>query len=267
MMVLTTKPVSWFRPDPNQPRRYFDDEELRRLGESLKVSQLQPVLARPDGTLIAGERRLRAARLVGLVELQVLIIDEPLTKPQVRVAQLSENVHRADLQDAEKWKAFAELLALNPGWTNKDLATHLHLSEPTVTKYLSPSRCVPEVQSAMEAGALGITDVYTISRAEPDQQRELLRLKLAGESRDALAARVKRRKAATADAVRVKRIACPLPSGVSVTVAGGELSLDELVEALAEAGRQARKAREDGLDAKTFAAVMRDKAKKAGGER
>ena len=267
MVVLATKPVSWFRPDPNQPRRRFDEEDLRPLGDSLKAHQVQPLVARPDGTLIAGERRLRAARLVGMAELQVLVTDEPLTETQVRVAQLSENVHRADLRDAEKSRAFAELLALNQGWTNKDLATHLHLSEPTVTKYLSPSKCVPEVQAELEAGTLGITDVYTISRASPDQQRELLRLKLAGESRDALAARVKRRKAAAADAVRVKRIACPLPSGVSVTVAGGELSLDELVEALAEAGRQARKAREDGLDAKTFAAVMRDKAKKAGGER
>ena len=264
MILHATKPLAWFRPDPAQPRRHFDEDELRRLGESLKVCQLQPVLARPDGTLIAGERRVRAARLVGLAELQVLVTDEPLTDTQVRIAQLAENVHRADLRDAEKWKACAELLALNPGWTNRDLAAHLHLSEPTVTKYLSPSKCVPEVQAALEAGTLGITDVYTISRAGPDEQRDLLRLKLAGESRDALATRVKRQKAATAEAVRVKRVACPLPSGVSVVAAGRELSLDELIDSLGEAQKEARRAREQGLDIRTFSKVMADKAKKGG---
>lgn len=60
----------------------------------------------------------------------------------------------------------------------------------------------------------------------------------------------------------MKRIACPLPSGISVTVSGAELSLDELIDALGEAQKQAKKAREDGLDAKTFTAVLKDKARK-----
>jgi len=63
--------------------------------------------------------------------------------------------------------------------------------------------------------------------------------------------------------VRVKRIACPLPSGVSIVVSGEELSLDDLIEALGEAQKEAKKAREQGLDAKTFRAVMKDKAKAA----
>ena len=78
MAILQFKPVSWFKVGP-QARKHFEEAELRLLGESLKVKQLQPVLARPDGTLIAGERRLRAAILVGLPELMVIISDEPLT--------------------------------------------------------------------------------------------------------------------------------------------------------------------------------------------
>ena len=54
MPQLANKPLSWFKANP-QVRKAFDDAELRALGESLKVRQLQPVLARPDGTLIAGE--------------------------------------------------------------------------------------------------------------------------------------------------------------------------------------------------------------------
>lgn len=264
MPQLEKKPLKFFKVAP-QARKHFDEAELRQLGESLKVRQLQPVVARPDGLLIAGERRLRAASLVGLPELQVVISEEPLSESELRIYQLAENIHRADLRDSEKWRACEELLRLNPAWTNKDLAAHLKLGESTVTKYLSPGRCIPEVQEALEAGKVGITACYEISRAPQEQQAELLRLKLAGTSRDALADRVRKQKNPSVPQVRVKRITCPLPSGVSVAVAGQELSLDDLIEALGEAQKEAKRARDQGLDAKTFSAVMKNKAKKPGG--
>lgn len=260
MTQLTTKPLNWFKVAP-QARRHFDEADLRQLGESLKARQLQPVLARSDGTLIAGERRFRAAGLVGLPDLQVIITEEPLTDTQIKVIQLTENLHRADLRDSEKWRACEELLRLNPGWANKDLAAHLKLGEPTITKYLAPSRCIPEVQQALETGKIGITAAYEISRVPAEQQAELLRLKLSGTSRDGLAEHVRKQKRDAAPQVRVKRISCPLPSGVGIVVTGEELSLDDLIEALGEAQKEAKKAREQGLDAKTFSAVMKDKAK------
>ena len=89
----------------------------------------------------------------------------------------------------------------------------------------------------------------------------MLRLKLSGTSRDGLAEHVRKQKRDAAPQVRVKRIACPRPSGVGIVVTGEELSLDDLIEALVEAQKEAKKAREQGLDAKTFSAVMKDKAK------
>src|SRR5437660_10582253 len=56
---VVIKPLAWFKINP-QVRTSFDEQDLRRLGESLKTKQLQPVLAQPDGTLIAGDRRYRA---------------------------------------------------------------------------------------------------------------------------------------------------------------------------------------------------------------
>jgi ParB/RepB/Spo0J family partition protein len=264
MAIQTKKPVNWFKT-AKQVREHFDDEREQRLAESMKADgQLQPVLARADGTLIAGERRLRAAIRAGIPELLVTVFDEPLSETQVKVLQLTENLHREDLRDSEKWHACEELLRLNPGWTNKDLAAHLKLGESTVTKYLAPSRCTRDVQEALEAGELGITAAYEISRAPEDQQGELLRLKLSGTSRDGLAERVRKQKRDSTAQVRIKRIACPLPSGATVVVSGEELSLDDIIEALAEAQKEARKAREQRLDAKTFSAVMRDKAKGGG---
>lgn len=264
MSVYATKPLDWFLPDPDQPRQQFDEDELVELGESMKVRQHQPVVALSNGKLLIGARRLWAARLVGLTHLNVIIIDEALTPLQIRVSRFQENHIRTDLTDFEKWKALEELLTLDPGMTNRDLAALVHMPEPTVTKYLSTSKCVPEVQAALEAGALRINDVYTISRAAPEQQLELLRLKLAGESRDDLAIRIKRQKATHFEAVRVKRFTCPLPSGVNLVVTANDLCLDALLECLATAQKEARKAREQGLDIRTFSRVMTDKARKGG---
>lgn len=261
MPTLTTKPRSWFKTR-QQVREQFEDAKLLELGESMKaIGQLQPVLAKPNGELIAGERRLRAATLVGLPELQVIITEEPLTETQIKVIQLTENLHRDDLKDAEKWRAFEKLLALNPGWSNKELAAHLKVGESTVTKYLSPARCIPEVQQALEGARIGITAAYEISRVPADQQAELLRLTLSGTSRDGLAEHVRKQKRDAEPQVRVKRISCPLSSGVGIVVTGEELSLDDLIEALGEAQKEAKKAREQNLDVRTWQSVMRDKAK------
>ncbi|WP_425400196.1 ParB/RepB/Spo0J family partition protein [Aeoliella sp.] len=264
MAKLISKPTTWFKFDPNQPRKLFEKDDLQLLGESLRVKQIQPVVCNRDGVLIAGERRVRAAIQAELPELLAIISDDPLTDTEVRILQLSENLHRADLNDAEKWHACEELLGLNPDWSNKDLASHLKLSEGTVSKYLAAGKAVPEVQQALEAGEIGITAVYEISRAAAEQQAELLELKRNGTSRDDLASHVRRQKQDDAPQVRMKRILCPLASGVSITASGNELSLDDLIDALGDAQKEARKAREQGLDAKTFSAVMKDKAKKGG---
>lgn len=261
MANLTHKPLSWFKTAP-QARQHFDEAELRRLGESLKIKQLQPVVAGSDGQLRLGERRLRAAVLSGLKELAVIISDEPISESQIKSDQLTENLHRVGLSDAEQWRGFEELLVLNPGWSNKDLAEHLKLSEGSVTKYLSPSRCTKDVQDALEAGRIGITTAYELSRVSPDEQAELLQLKVSGASRDAVRERVRKHKQSSTPQVRARRIAFPLPSGVKVAVSGEELSLDDFIDALGEAQKEAKKARDQSLDAKTFAAVMRDKAKK-----
>jgi len=259
---LAVKPLGWFRVNP-QARKHFDEQDLRQLGESLKVRQLQPVLAKPDGTLIAGERRLRAATLVMLPTLQVIITDEPLTDTQVKVIQLTENLQRADLTGFEKWQACTELLAINPGWTGKDLAAHLKLSESMIVRLLSPSRCIEAVREALKAQAdkIGITNVYEISKLPQEQQAEALALNLSGASRAAIVQHRKRQNGNGTSAVRMDRVKMPLPSGANVTVAGKELSLSDLIEKLSDLLKEAKKANDQGLDIKTFARVCADRAK------
>lgn len=261
MKQLATKPIGWFKLEP-QARRFFDPEELRSLGESLKARQIQPLVARPDGTIIAGERRFRAAQMAGLRDLLVIISEEPMSESEIRILQISENLHRAEMLDIEKFRACEELMKLNPGWTLRDLSRYLKLSESTITKYLSPLRCIPEIVKALEDGRIGITSCYELSRVEPDKQRSLLEMKLSGTSRDAIAVYRRRERHNQTDQPKIKRITCPLPSGIQVVASGRMISLDDLITALAEAQSAARKARDQGLDARTFSAVMKDQSRR-----
>lgn len=259
MRTMTRKPVSQLTAKA-QARKQFNDTELRLLGESLKVRQLQPVACDPEGVLLWGERRWRAAKLVGLKELDCIVTDEPLTESEVRLIQLTENIHRADLLPHEKWLACKELMELNPGWQQKDLAAHLYLDASMVTRILSPSRCIPAVQEAFIAGRLGISDCYAISKVSEKEQHEMLAAKFSGATRDQLEQTRQRKRSGTVPSARVNRVRVPLASGLSVMVAGESVSLEEFIDALGEAQKQAKAALKDNLDAKTWQQVMQRKA-------
>lgn len=260
MPQLSNKQLSWFKVNP-QARKSFDGNDLRLLGESLKVRQLQPVLAKPDGTLIAGERRLRAAEMAGMETLQVIVTEEALSDSQVRTIQITENLHRADLTAHEKWGACAELMCMNQDWQLKDLAGHLKLDPSMVTRLLSPSKCIQAVQDALSAGLIGISDCYAMSKVDAKEQHRLLAMKLDGASRDEIEKSGRKARSGNVPSVRLARCKLILSSGFNITVSGNELSLDELIDALGEAQKEAKKARDQALDVKTFQAVMRDKAK------
>ena len=260
MPQLTQKPLCFLKPDPNQPRRIFDENELRRLGESLRIKQLQPILAQPDGTIIAGERRYRAALLVGLPMLEVKIADEPLSGSQIKVWQLTENIHRADLSGFEKWLACAELMTINPTWQMKELAENLHLDPSMVTRLLSPSKCIAPWQELLKQGKVGISDCYAASKLDEKDQAELLTLKLSGASRDTIEQVGRKSRNGTAAAgVRLSRVKIAI-KGATVVISGNELGMTEVVELLSETLKEARKAAEQ-YDVKTFQSMMCDKAK------
>ena len=261
MPEVTRKPLSWFKTNP-QVRKTFNEEDLRRLGESLRQKQLQPVLCQPDGTIIAGERRYRAAKLVGLESLEVKIADEHLSDSQIKLWQLTENMQREDLTGYEKWTGCADLMCCNPTWQMKDLAEALHLDPSMVTRLLSPSKCIVAAQKAFEEGKIGISDCYAISKLAEKEQAGLLALKLSGASRDAIERAGRKSRNGTTTAVRVQKVKCVLPNGVNVVVSGEGVSLEESIEALGEAIKEMKRARELGYTAKTFAAAMKDKAKK-----
>jgi hypothetical protein len=152
------------------------------------------------------------------------------------------------------------LLNLNSGWLAKDLAEHLHIDRSMVTRLLSPSKCIPAWQEALKERKVGITDVYAASKRPETEQADLLAMKLSGSSRDAIEKAGRNKRTATPP-VKANKLNCLLPSGMQVMISGKSVSLDEAIEALADVLKSARKAREDGLTAKSWTAAMKDKAR------
>lgn len=133
-------------PEDN-PRQNFDEESLRRLGESIKThGQIEPIIVRRKGDyyeLVVGERRVRACALVGLggIEARVQWVDD-VTAMELR---LIENTQREDLSDAEKGDAVLSLWANYDKYeTIKDVALAINTPQGTVYDWTKQSRKLSE---------------------------------------------------------------------------------------------------------------------------
>lgn len=112
---VTTLRISDIEPRKDQPRKYFDDEAIQLLADSIAIhGVLQPIIVRentlyPDSyEIIAGERRWRAAKMAGLTDIPVVIIDGD----DLKIAQVAlvENVQREDLNPVEEAFAYKALI-------------------------------------------------------------------------------------------------------------------------------------------------------------
>lgn len=179
--VLTFVPVHEVRPNPDQPRKYFDEEKLAELASSItRHGLLQPIVVRqrPDGfELLAGERRLRAARLAGVERLPALVreVDDPLE------VALLENLQREDLVPLEEAEAIAGLIERH-GYTHQVAAELLGKSRPYVSNTLCLTRLPDQVKSELrrEGRAISRELLMSVAREEdPDVALQLWnRLKL-----------------------------------------------------------------------------------------
>lgn len=143
-------------PNPRQPREVFDEEEIEGLAVSLQdVGMLQPVVVRPVGNgryeLVAGERRLRAAKLAGLTRIPAVVRhteDADLLKEA-----LVENIHRVQLNPLEEAAAYQQLLE-EFGFTQEELATRIGKSRPAISNTLRLLSLPPAVHRRVAAGVL-----------------------------------------------------------------------------------------------------------------
>jgi ParB family chromosome partitioning protein len=156
---LRDVPLGSIIPNRFQPRQEFDEEELAALTSSIKeLGILQPLLVRPvedsedSFELIAGERRLRAAKRAGLVSVPVLIRSEISDRTSLEQA-LVENLQRSDLNSVEEAEAYQRLID-EFGLTHEETALRVGRSRAAVTNTLRLLQLPAGAKRAIRDGAL-----------------------------------------------------------------------------------------------------------------
>lgn len=171
-----TAPVDALVPNPLQPRRHFDEDELASLTASVREQGvLQPIVVRQvDGQLqiIAGERRHRAARAAGLTEIPIRLVQ--MDDQQVLEAALAENIHRADLNPIEKAQGFQEHLRRFQQ-THDQLAKKLGLARSTITNLVALLELPQEIQLALQTGQISTGHAKALKGVDSTKQIALCR--------------------------------------------------------------------------------------------
>lgn len=144
-------------PNPDQPRRAFDEEKLQELADSIKEhGLLQPILVKPDGNryhIVAGERRYRASRLAGLDRINCIV--KSCTELEMTERALIENIQRDDLSPVEEGMAYARLIS-EYGMTQEQVAKRVGKARSTITNLLRVTQLPEEILIQISLGHLSL---------------------------------------------------------------------------------------------------------------
>src|SRR5262245_58309859 len=160
---------------PHQARKTFDEDDLASMADSIRSNGvLQPLVVRRIGDryqLIAGERRLRAARIAGLAAVPVRVVD--FNDQQVLEASLVENIQRTDLNPIEKAQGFKDYLE-RFHVTHEELARRLGLARATITNLLGLLELPTEIQDEVRRGQITTGHAKILKGInDPDRQMSL----------------------------------------------------------------------------------------------
>ncbi|HIR63723.1 MAG TPA: ParB/RepB/Spo0J family partition protein [Candidatus Faecousia faecigallinarum] len=164
--------VRAIRPNPAQPRQVFDQNGLQELAASIvQHGILQPLSVRRVGNiyeLIAGERRLRAAKLAGLEEVPCLLMS--MDENQSGLAALVENLQRRDLDFIEEAQGLARLMQLG-GLSQEQAAQKVGKSQSAVANKLRLLRHSPQVLDALRSAGLTERHARALLKLNKDEDK------------------------------------------------------------------------------------------------
>lgn len=168
-------PVAEVTPNPDQPRRDFDPNELQRLADSIAVhGVLQPIVVvgtGPGYRLIAGERRWRAASMLGLESIPA-VVRTANEQEQLEIA-LVENIQREDLNALEEARAFRHLID-EFGLTQERVAERVGRSRPAVANSLRILETALPVQRAVADGSISGGHAKALAGLEDRARQEVV---------------------------------------------------------------------------------------------
>jgi ParB family chromosome partitioning protein len=143
-------PLDQVFPDPDQPRKLFDEQQLQELANSIKLNGLiQPITVRLQQgryLIVAGERRYRAHKLLDAEVIDAIVME---SAENISVLQVLENLQRADLTPVELGHSYRALIDAN-GWSQAALAKQLGISKQQVCRALALVDAPEEIQSLVK---------------------------------------------------------------------------------------------------------------------
>jgi ParB family chromosome partitioning protein len=167
--------LSRIRPDPNQPRKQFDQDELDRLAGSVRARGiLQPVRVRWDAgaglwVLIAGECRYRSAKAAELSAIPAMRVEGLASPADVLEDQIAEQLLRSTWSPIEEAAALRSIMEAR-GWQQWELCRALHLSSAGVSRSMTLLELDGRVQELVHRRELGPTTAIELRKLEPEQQ-------------------------------------------------------------------------------------------------
>lgn len=155
--VLQRIPLHRIRPNPNQPRRRFDDDKIRELADSIREhGVVSPIVVRRDSdgfVIVAGERRFRASKVAGLADIPAVVRGNDLDADAQLVLALLENLQRADLDAIEAAEGYQRLVQ-EFGLRQEDVAKKVGKDRATIANALRLLRLPPAGRDAVVTGVL-----------------------------------------------------------------------------------------------------------------
>ena len=165
-------PTEQLRPNPSQPRKIFDSDGLQELAASIQnYGILQPLTVRRrngEYELVAGERRLRAAKLAGLTEVPCILLT--VDEQQSSMVALVENLQRRDLDYIEEAEGLARLMR-QYGLNQEQAAAKVGKSQSAVANKLRLLRHSPAVLAALRENGLSERHAGALLRLPTEQER------------------------------------------------------------------------------------------------
>ncbi len=199
--AVTLLPLQKVEPNPNQPRKLFDEEQLQALADSISEhGLLQPLAVRSIGEgyyqIIAGERRWRAARMAGLKEVPVMVVEAD--DKNVMELALVENLQRQDLNPMEEAEGYRVLME-DFGLTQEQAAVRVGKSRPAVANALRLLALPSEVQSYVVDGTLSAGHARAVlslpnERLQKAAAQKIIALRLSVRQAEAMCKRMEQEK-------------------------------------------------------------------------
>lgn len=155
---VESRKLSEIRPDPNQPRRHFDEAALKELAETMKEhGLLKNIEVDPSGMIVTGERRYHAAMLAGWKEMPVRVVRPKDARERVK-RQLVENLMHEPMNPIEIGETLKHLLQ-EQGGRHEDVARHIGKKRTYVTEHIQALTLPERIRSAIQSGKVAISSI------------------------------------------------------------------------------------------------------------